>query len=93
MVKKEKKAPAAVAAPVETPTAKKAKAPAATPVVEEKPKKVVEDVDAEEISDNENESQTVKEKKENAKRMLKAVKAFNAKLKSSIERKEITRAV
>lgn len=33
------------------------------------------------------------EKKENARKMLKAVKAFNAKLKSSIERKDITRAV
>lgn len=39
------------------------------------------------------ESQTVREKKENARRMLKAVKAINAKLKSSIERKDITRAV
>ena len=35
----------------------------------------------------------MKEKKENAKRMLKAVKAFNAKMKSSIERKDIIRAV
>lgn len=35
----------------------------------------------------------MKEKKENAKRMLKAVKAFNAKLKSSIEAKDIIRAV
>ena len=35
----------------------------------------------------------MKEKKENAKNMLKAVKAFNAKLKSSLERKDITRAV
>lgn len=33
------------------------------------------------------------EKKENALKMLKAVKAFNAKLRSSIERKDITRAV
>ena len=39
------------------------------------------------------ESQTIKQKKENAKKMLQAVKKFNAKLKSSLERKQIVKAV
>lgn len=38
-------------------------------------------------------SQTVKEKKENAQKMLKAVKKMNAKVKSSLERKQIVKAV
>ena len=41
----------------------------------------------------EGDSITIKQKKENAKKMLSAVKKFNAKLKSSIERKQITKAV
>jgi len=102
MVKKEKKAAAVpvVAAPVEiVKEAKKTKPATPATANNEKPKKVVDDVkmsDVEDLSDNENGgevSQTVKEKKENAKKMLKAVKAYNAKLKSSIERKDITRAV
>ena len=40
-----------------------------------------------EVELNGDESQTVKQKKENAKKMLSAVKKFNAKLKSSLERK------
>ena len=40
-----------------------------------------------EVELNGDESQTVKQKKENAKKMLQAVKKFNAKLKSSLERK------
>ena len=61
---------------------------------------MVEDVkmteDEAEVAENEGgaeETLTVKEKKENARKMLKAVKGFNAKLKSSIERKDIIRAV
>lgn len=38
-------------------------------------------------------SQTIKEKKENAKKMLKQVKKMNAKVKASLERKQITKAV
>ena len=40
-----------------------------------------------EVELNGDESQTVKQKKENAKKMLSAVKKFNAKLKSNLERK------
>jgi hypothetical protein len=40
-----------------------------------------------EVELNGDESQTVKQKKENAKKMLLAVKKFNAKLKSNLERK------
>ena len=62
---------------------------------EEKKVEVVEINEGEEVNEAQNgiESQTVLEKKENARKMLKAVKSFNANLKSSIERKDITRAV
>jgi hypothetical protein len=43
--------------------------------------------DIKEINLDGDESQTIKQKKENAKKMLQSVKKFNAKLKSSIERK------
>lgn len=51
------------------------------------------DVDEMEVELNGDESQTIKQKKENAKRMLQAVKKFNAKLKSTLERKQIVKAV
>ncbi len=109
MVKKAKKeeVPAAAAAPKvsaeKTSTSKKSATN--TPAKEEKqPKKEEKKAEDVKMSDDEieesnvdegnaDESQTVREKKENAKKMLKAVKAFNAKLKSTIERKDITRAV
>ena len=88
---------------MQTPSAKKGKAhQTVVPAVADEKIKAKEEVKSKELeaaaeevelSENENESQTIKEKKENAKRMLKAVKAFNAKLKSSIERKDISRAV
>jgi hypothetical protein len=49
--------------------------------------------DIKEIDLDGDESQTVKQKKENAKKMLQSVKKFNAKLKSSLERKQIIKAV
>ncbi len=57
-----------------------------------KAKAAVEEVkdsieEEQEVELNGDESQTVKQKKENAKKMLSAVKKFNAKLKSSLERK------
>ena len=107
--KKEEVAAVPVAPVAAVPSQKKAKevktAPAtAAPVASEKKaftkkeEKKVEDVhmsEGEEVQEalNGDESQTVQEKKENARKMLKAVKAFNAQLKSSIERKDITRAV
>lgn len=105
--KKEEVAAVPVAPVASAPSQKKAAKtiPAtAAPVVSEKKastkkeEKKVEDVhmsEGEEVKEalNGDESQTVQEKKENARKMLKAVKAFNAQLKSSIERKDITRAV
>ena len=41
----------------------------------------------------EDESETVKQKKENAQKMIKAVKKMNAKIKASIERKQVVKAV
>jgi len=38
-------------------------------------------------------SETVKQKKENAQKMVKAIKKMNAKLKESIERKQVAKAV
>ena len=57
-----------------------------------KAKAAVEEVkdsieEEQEVELNGDESQTVKQKKENAKKMLSAVKKFNAKLNSSLERK------
>ena len=103
MVKKAKKEEVAVPVPkaeVAKP-AKKSKPATPAAVVQEKPKKEEKKIEDVNMSDDEvkedhdggEESQTVKEKKENARRMLKAVKAFNAKIKTSIERKDIIRAV
>jgi len=41
----------------------------------------------------EDESETIKQKKENAQKMIKAVKKMNAKIKASIERKQVVKAV
>ena len=38
-------------------------------------------------------SETVKQKKENAQKMIKAVKKMNAKIKASIEKKQVIKAV
>ena len=38
-------------------------------------------------------SETVKQKKENAQKMVKAIKKMNAKLKESVERKQVAKAV
>jgi ribosome biogenesis protein UTP30 len=63
------------------------KAPVVAPAVEDSIENVKEvDIDGDE-------SQTIKQKKENAKKMLQSVKKFNAKLKSSLERKQIIKAV
>ena len=51
----------------------------------EQPKDSIEE--EKDVELNGDESQTVKQKKENARKMLSAVKKFNAKLKSSLERK------
>lgn len=73
-------------------------ATAAVEVEQKKAKAVVEQVkdsidEEKDVELNGDESQTVKQKKENAKKMLQAVKKFNAKLKSSLERKQIIKAV
>ena len=80
---------------------KKAVTEQAAAVVEVEQKKakaaveqVNDSIDEEKIVElNGDESQTVKQKKENAKKMLQAVKKFNAKLKSSLEKKQIIKAV
>jgi len=109
MVKKVKQAAAApipVVAKEEAPKEKKEsgkakkaqkeeikKAVVAEPVVEKM--EIDSDGGADDIDNEavEGDSITIKQKKENAKKMLSAVKKFNAKLKSSIERKQIVKAV
>jgi ribosome biogenesis protein UTP30 len=44
-------------------------------------------------NDVEEVSETVKQKKENAQKMVKVIKKMNAKLKESIERKQVAKAV
>ena len=51
----------------------------------------VENIQMAEVGDEE--SWTVKQKKENAQRFLKSVKKMNGKVKSSLERKQIVKAV
>ena len=68
---------------------KKVKQEVKTKGPEDVPK--VKDLKEEDLE--EEESLTVKQKKENAKQMTKAIKKFNAKLKKSLDRKLIIKAV
>ena len=85
MVKKSAQVPKKTDTPVE---AKKGKKEEKVVIEEEAQSGSIADV-AMDIEDNE----TVKQKKENAANMIKAVKKMNAKVKASIERKQIVKAV
>lgn len=68
-----------------TPAKQAATTPKKEEIKAEEPEEIIE-ADAED-------SLTVKQKKENAQRFLKSVKKMNAKVKSSLERKQIMKAV
>ncbi len=81
MVKKTSK-PATPAAAAVAPTPSKKEKPVVKAPIEDEDMDI-QDVDAVKAED----SQTIREKKENAAKMVKQVKKMNAKLKASLERK------